>query len=151
MSTSLPKYEMHILDPNDLLERTFFIPQEDGQRLRAIIFKDIDDYDGKLQWYSTRLKLIYSNKDDVVEDVFTYNEILDHINNSEDDDIIEWKFKSITSHEEPLPRSYTNYNGSPHNLRIELEIGDVTNEPLKMIAADNLVSCATCAKEKKNY
>ena len=104
---------MPILDPNNLMGRTFLIPQEDGQRLRARIVKTIDDYDGKLQRDSTRLKFIFCTKDDTAEDVFTYNEILDCINNSEDDDLIEWKFKHVTSHEGPLPRSHPNYNGSP--------------------------------------
>ena len=87
-STSSPKHSMPILEPNDLVGRTFIIPQEDGQRLRARIVKAIDDYDEKLQRESTRLKFIFSTKDDTVEDVFTHNEILDHINNSEDNDLI---------------------------------------------------------------
>ena len=76
---------------------------------------------------STILKSICSTEYNTVEDVFTYNEILDHINNSEDDDLIEWKLKTITSHEGPLPRSYPNYNGCPCNSRIEWENGVITN------------------------
>ena len=105
-STSLHKHSMPILGPNDIVGRAFLIPQEDVQRLRARIVKAIDDHDGKLQRDCTRLKLIFSAKDDRVEDAFTYNEILDHINSSEDDNLIEWNFKSITSHEGPLPRSH---------------------------------------------
>ena len=79
----------------------------------------MDDYDRKLQRESARLKFIYSTKDDAVEDVLACNETLDHINNSEDDILVECKFKHIASHEGPLPRSYPNYNGSPFNLRNE--------------------------------
>ena len=78
--------------------RTFLIPQEDGKLLRSRIVKSIDEHDGKLQRDSTRLKFICSTKYGAVEDAFTYNEMLDHINNSEDDDLVEWKFKSITAH-----------------------------------------------------
>ena len=88
---------MPILDPNDLVGRTFLMKQ-DSQHLRATIVKAMDDYDGKLQRDSTRLKLICSVKGDTLEDVFIYNEILGHINNSEDNDLIKWKFKSIRYH-----------------------------------------------------
>ena len=56
------KNKMPILDPNDLEGRTFLISQEDGQRLRARIFKATDDYDRKLQRDSARLKFICSAK-----------------------------------------------------------------------------------------
>ena len=57
-STSSPKNTMPILDPHNLVGRTFLIPQEDGQRLRARMVKAIDDHDGKLQRDSTILKFI---------------------------------------------------------------------------------------------
>ena len=114
---------MLILDPKDLAGRIFLIRQECGKRLRARIVKAIDHYDGKLPRYYTSLKFICSTKDDTVEDAFTYNEILDHIKNSEDDDLVECTFKSITSYEGNLPRSHPNYNGSPCNFRIDWEMG----------------------------
>ena len=64
------------------------------------------------------MKFIFSTKDDTVEDLFTYNEILDHTDNSKDDNLNEWKLKVITSHEGPLLTSHPNYNDSPYNLRI---------------------------------
>ena len=90
---------MSILKPNELVGMNFFISQEDGQRLRARIVKAIDYCHGKIQRDSTRLKSISSTKDDTVEDFFTYNKILDCINKSEYDNLIKWKFKSITFHE----------------------------------------------------
>ena len=102
---------------------TFFIPQEDGQRLRARIVKALDDYEGHLQRDSSIMKLIFFIKYYELEDVFTYNKILDHINKLEDDDLIEWKFKEITANEGPLPTSHPNYNRSPYNLRIEWKMG----------------------------
>ena len=44
-SNSSPKHTMHIVDPHDLVVRTFLIPQEDGQRLLARIVKSIDDHE----------------------------------------------------------------------------------------------------------
>ena len=72
-STSSTKHKMPILESNDVVRRTFVISQEDSQRLRARIIKAMHDYNGKFQRDSTILKLIFSEKDDTVEDVFTYN------------------------------------------------------------------------------
>ena len=61
------------------------------------------------------------------------------MNNSEEDDLIEWKFKETTAKQEPLPRTHQNYNGSLQNLTIDWEHGDVTNEPLNITTADDPV------------
>ena len=110
---------MPVVDPDDLVGRTFLLNKEDGQCLRARIVKALDDCEGDLAQDSSRLKFVCSMNDDTIEETFTYNELLDHINNSEEDDLIEWKFKAITAHEGPLPRSHPNYNSSPYNLTIE--------------------------------
>ena len=140
---------MPVIDPDDLVGRTFLLNKEDGQRLRARIVKALDDFEGDLARDSSRLKFVCSMNDDTIEEIFTYNELLDHINNSEEDDLIEWKFKAITAHEGPLPRSHPNYNGSPYNLTIEWENGEITNEPLNIIAADDPVSCAIYGRDNK--
>ena len=41
----------------------------------------------------------------------SHNEILDHIQNHNAQDLAEWRFKLITSYEGPLPQNYRNYNG----------------------------------------
>ena len=48
-STPSSNHDVPMLEPNDLLRRNFIIPQEDGQRMRAKIFKTTDDYEGELQ------------------------------------------------------------------------------------------------------
>ena len=137
-----------IIDPSDLVGRTFLLDKEDGQRLRARVVKAIDDYEGDLARDSSRLKFVCTMQDDTIEEIFSYNELLDFLNKSEDeDDLIEWRFKSITGHEGPLPKSHPNYNGSPYNLRIEWENGEITNEPLNIIAADDPVSCAIYGRD----
>ena len=140
---------MPVIDPDDLVGRTFLLNKEDGQRLRARIVKALDDFEGDLARDSSRLKFVCSMNDDTVEEIFTCNELLDYINNSEEDDLIEWKFKEIIAHEGPLPRSHQNYNGSPYNLTIEWENGEITNEPLNVIAADDPVSCAIHSRDNK--
>ena len=58
-----------------------------------------------------------------------------------------WRFKRIKSHEGPLNRSHPNWKGCPFNVMIEWETGEVTSEPLSLIAADDPVTCAIYAKE----
>ena len=89
---------MPVVDPNDLVGRTFLPNKQGGQRLRARIFKALYDFEVSLDRDSSRLKFVYSMSDDTIEVMFTYNESLDQINNSEEDDLIEWKFKEITAH-----------------------------------------------------
>ena len=80
---------------------------------------------------------------DTIEKTFTCNELLDHVNNSQEDDIIECNFKAITAHGGLIPRTHPNYNGSPYNIKIEKENGKITNNPLSITSEDAPVSCAT--------
>jgi hypothetical protein len=56
----------------------------------------------------------------------------------DDESDIRWKLKCIISHD---------YKGSQCYVQIEWENGEITNEPLKIIAADDPVSCAIYARE----
>ena len=58
-----------------------------------------------------------------------------------------WKFKRIAAHERPLRQDYPNYNRSLHNVMIEWENGEITSEPLSVIAADDPVTCALYGEE----
>ena len=78
--------------------------------------------------------------DDTIEEIFSYNEILDHLNLQEEETV--WKFKRITAHEGPLRQDHPNYNGSLCNVVIEWENGEITSEPLSVIAADDPATCA---------
>ena len=51
---------------------------------------------------STRIKFLCSMKDDEVEEILSYNELLDCIDYQDVQDTIEQKFKKITTHEGPL-------------------------------------------------
>ena len=85
------------------------------------------------------------------EEVLTYNEILEYIAKNEekdDDQAIVWKFKHIAGHQGPLKKGDPGYNGSKFNVLIEWETGELTYEPLDVIAADDPVTCAIYAKDK---
>ena len=93
-------------DPSDLVGMSFLADQEEGLHLRAKIIKAINDHNGQLAQDSSRLKFACSVKGDTIEEIFTRIEMLDHLNNSDEEDLIELKFKSITSHKGPLPKSF---------------------------------------------
>ena len=44
-----------------------------------------------------------------------------------------------------------NWKGSKSNVQIEWETGEITFEPLSVIAADDLITCAAYVKEKNLY
>ena len=68
---------MPIIDPSDLVGRSFLRTEEDGQRLRVKIVKAIETYEDELHKNSARREFICSTKEDQVEEILTYNEILD--------------------------------------------------------------------------
>ena len=47
----------------------------------------------------------------------------------------------------PLEKDHPNYIGSPYNVMVEWETGEITEEPLSIIAKDDPVTCAAYAKE----
>ena len=57
------------------------------------------------------------------------------------------KFRSIIGHQGPLAASDPDWKGSIYNVQVEWEPGEITNEPLSIIAADDPVTCAVYAKE----
>ena len=84
---------MPIIYPNGLMERTFLLNKEGGQHLRDRIVKVLDDFECNLAQDSSRLKFFCSMSDDTIEEIFIYNELSDHMNNLEEDDLVEWKIK----------------------------------------------------------
>ena len=140
-------HNMPIFSPIDLVGRTFLMePREDGQRFRARIVKAIEGHDDELTKHPDHLKFLCSVNDDTQEEIMSYNDILAHIQQDEESTII-WKFKRITAHEGPLKPNHPNYKGSTYNVMVEWEDGEITSEPLGIIAADDPVTCALYAKE----
>jgi hypothetical protein len=68
--------------------------------------------------------------------------IINHIIADETEETTTWKFKRITAHEGPLTRTHPSWNKSPYSVMIEWENGEITSEPLAVIAADDPVTCA---------
>ena len=136
-----------VFDPEDLVGRTFLLdPKEDGQRFHARIVKLIEDHEDKTLNASDRIKFLCAVGNDQAEEIITYNQMLEHISRNDDDAVV-WKFKRITSHQGPLKPEHKDYNGSSYNVMVEWENGEITAEPLSIIAADDPVTCAIYARE----
>ena len=59
-----------------------------------------------------------------------------------------YRFRAIIGHEGPLKATDPNWKGSKWNAQIEWETGEITFEPLSVIAADDPITRAAYAKEK---
>ena len=58
-----------------------------------------------------------------------------------------FKFRSILGHQDPLAASDPDWKGSKCNVHVEWGTGEITYEPLYIIAVDDPVTCAAYAKE----
>ena len=81
----------------------------------------------------------------------SYNQLLEHLENAQVNDMGMdqelYKFRAIIGHQGPLLASDPDWKGSIHNVQVEWETGEITFEPLSIIAADDPVTCAAYAKE----
>ena len=58
-----------------------------------------------------------------------------------------YRFRAIIGHQGPLLASDPDWKGNKYNVQVEWETGEITFEPLSIIAADDPVTCAVYAKE----
>ena len=136
-----------VFDPHDLVGRTFLLDKnEQGEQHRARIVELIEDHESKVEDNPTRIKFVCSVNDDQYEETLTYKEMLDYIEkDQEETDQRLWKFQLITTHEGLLTPDHPNYNKSKWNVMVEWENGEITTEPLAIIAADDPVTCTLYA------
>jgi hypothetical protein len=97
------------------------------------------------------MKFICEVPNSTVDEILTYNEILDHIekDNVDIDSDTEqlYKFRHITAHQGHLWTLVKDYKGSTCNVLIEWETGETTYDPLDLNAKDDPVTCAKYAKQ----
>jgi hypothetical protein len=92
------------------------------------------------------MRFVCSVNNDKYKEIMTYNQILDHIEQSKEDAIV-WRFKQIAGHEGPLTKNHPMWKGSIYNVRVEWENREITNEPMTTFAANDPVTCAIYAKD----
>jgi hypothetical protein len=136
-----------IIDVESLIGRTFLMPPtESGEIHRARIVSAIEDYKKGLNDDPERTKFLLSVNGDTYEDVMAYNDLMNHIElqQSQVDDQT-WRYKRIISHSGPLKQTDPDYNGSTYNVMVEWETGEITTEPLSIVATEDPVMCAIYA------
>ena len=144
---------MPTFDPSDLIGRTFLLPpEENGERHRAQVTRQvveiIDQDNGKKV---ENINFILDIGNGKVEELISYNQLLEHLENAQDHDMGMdqelYRFRVIIGHQSPLLASDPDWQGSKYNVQVEWETGEITFEPLSIIAADDPVTCAAYAKE----
>ena len=144
---------MPTFDPSDPIGRTFLLPpEENGERHRDKVTRqvvEIIDQDNGQRVESINFILdIGTGK---VEELISYNQLLEHLENAQDHDMGMdqelYRFRAIIGHQGPLLASDPDWKGSKYNVQVEWEAGEITFEPLSIIAADDPVTCAAYAKE----
>jgi hypothetical protein len=154
---------MPVIDPLELIGRTFLMDKEDGQRHRARIlnvineekiFKRIDEHERELFRQPGHVQFVCSVNDDDYEEILSYNELMGYIEKDEqqhqdEDGNAIWKFKRVIGHEGPFRPSNPEYKGSRYNVLVEWENGEITSEPLSIFGKDNPVTCAVYAHEHR--
>ena len=142
----MPEY-----DPEDLLDRSFLFPKnDDGTKDRAKIVKILRDNEETRKRDPDYIKFKLEVGEDRIEEIRTYNEVLDYISKDDTWDTWEdpkWKFRRIVSHRGPLRKGDQGWKGSSYNLMIEWETGEITEEPLSLMAEDSFVVCARYARD----
>jgi hypothetical protein len=143
--------EDHDGEPADTPTRIEFlcsINDDESEEIVAYNVRAIDYYDGETADTPTRIEFLCSNNDgDESEEIIAYNEILNHIESDESEETTVWNVKRIIAHEGPLIRTHSSWKGSSYDIMLERENGEITSEPLAVIAADDpAVTCAIYAK-----
>jgi hypothetical protein len=137
-----------IVDLQELLGCTFLMDtQREGQRFCARIVECISDHESNVRRSDNHIKFRISVNEDEYEEIITYNELMDFIEKNQENDTIVWQFQRIVSHQGPLLRHDKDYNGSRFHVLVEWENGEITTEPLLVIAANDPVTCAVYARE----
>ena len=144
---------MPTFDPSDLIRRTLLLrPEENGESHRAKVTRqvvEIIDQDNSQRVQN--INFILDIENGKVEELISYNQLLEHLESAQDHDMGMdqelYRFRAIIGHQGPLLAADPDWKGSKYNVQVEWETGEITFEPLSIIAADDPVTCAAYAKE----
>jgi hypothetical protein len=132
---------MPVIDPSELIGRTFLMDKEDGQRHCALILNVIDEeeickcigeHERELFWQHGHIQFVCSVNNDEYEEILSYNELMDYIEKNKQqhqdkDSNGFWNIKRIVGQEGPFRASDPEYKGSRYNVLIEWENGEITS------------------------
>jgi hypothetical protein len=130
-------------NPDDLLGKTFLMPvDENGERHHATVSqKIIERMQTEDDNLPDKINFILNVGEGRAQSIISYNQLLDYIERSKQEDEDVYKFKCIIAHQGPLKPDHHDWKGSKYNLLIEWESGEQTYTPLSVIAKDDPVTC----------
>ena len=137
---------MRTFDPSYLIGRTFLLPpEENGERHRAKVTRqvvEIIDQDNGQRIENINFILDIGNGK--VEELISYNQLLEHLENAQDHDMgldqELYRFRAIIGHQGPLLASDPDWKGSKYSVQVERKTGEITFEPLSIIAKNDLLA-----------
>ena len=137
-------------NPDDPIRRTFLLPlnQKDERHRASIEGIEISEkLDGDQNAVVDNTNFLLDVGQGRSQAIISYSQVLNYLekDNHKDDSL--YKFRAITNHHGPQKKSDPNYNSSLYNVMVEWETGEITEEPLSIIAPDDPVTCAAYAKE----
>jgi hypothetical protein len=135
-----------IIDPADLIGLLFVKDQDNRVRHCVHIVQRVKDHLNKAEGNPDCIKYLCKINEGDCEELIAYNEILIYLENQEHDDLL-WNFQHIVSHKGLLTREHPDYKGLSYNVKVEWENGEITSEPLNVIATNDLVTCVINARE----
>ncbi len=139
-----PFQKLEIVDIEELIGSTFAMPDEQGNLQDTVVMDTIRE---NPEDNSEHVKFKVSRKKDDYEDILSYDQLMDYIEQKGESPVF-WELRHIVSHSGPLSQSHPSYKGSPYNVKVEWENGEITEEPLSIIAKDAPVACAIYAKKR---
>ena len=138
-----------LVDNKDLIGRTFLLaPDKEGHVKRAKIVELLDQHDHQTAKNGKHIQFRLKVGEEGYEEIMAYNDILERLEADKENPTV-WRFKRITGHQGPLRPNHPSYMGSTYNVTMEWENGEITPEPLSIIAKDAPVACAIYARENK--
>ena len=117
---------MALINIDGLIGKTFTINNKDGTEGTLQIVDLLNKHQHSVETHKDHVNFKVQRNTQDYEDVMSYNELMDAINNNEDNTIL-WKFKQITAHQGPLSSTHPDYKGSSYNLTVEWENGETTD------------------------
>ena len=121
---------------------------DNGERLRSKVTRKVVQVIEKADGERVQnLSYILGIDNGKVEEIISYSQLVDHQEaaaneeNEINDDL--YKLRALICHQELLKPTYPNCQGCKYNVLVEWETGEMTYEPLSVLAADDPVTCAT--------
>jgi Reverse transcriptase (RNA-dependent DNA polymerase) len=141
-------YPIPLINPEDLINRTYLTaPDEDDQRFRVRIVKQITDHKDECVKHPSMTKFLVRIGGDKADEIVSYNDLINYVaEDLNDPDAAIWRFKDIIAHEGPLKPGDRSYNGSSYNVLVVCEDGSRMYQPLSVLASEAPVVCALYAK-----